>query len=58
MHIIMYLFSQRRLHKGSSIYDVHKKIPFLTPLSTCVHMGLDAWAGPPPPHVDVHTRST
>src|SRR6218665_4188040 len=31
----------RSNHKGSSNYDVHKKIGFLTPppLSTCVHMG-------------------
>ena len=31
--------------KGSSIYDVHKKIGFLT--SPCLHAS--TWAGPPPP---------
>src|SRR6218665_1399853 len=36
--------------KGPSIYDVHKKITFLTPLSTCIHMGRT-------PLVDVHTRA-
>src|SRR6218665_101244 len=35
--------SQHRL-EGSSIYDVHKKIRFLTPL-----LPLSTWAGPPSP---------
>ena len=41
---------------GSSIYDVHIKIGFLTtpsPLSTCVHMSRTSL-----PLVGVHTRST
>jgi len=37
---------------GSSIYDIHKKIRFLLPLPTCVHMRLT------PPLVDVDIKYT
>src|SRR6218665_975732 len=41
------------LSKGPSIYDVHKKITFLTP-SPCPHAS--TWAGPPyPPSGRPHT---
>src|SRR6218665_2782484 len=36
---VSYLSPDVLFPKGPSIYDVHKKIPFFTPLSTCVHMG-------------------
>src|SRR6218665_2055375 len=33
--------------KGPSIYDIHKKITFLTPPPPCPHAS--TWAGPPSP---------